>query len=283
MIRIAVLLTCFNRRQTTLRCLQTLFAAAVPQNAALDVYLVDDASPDDTSEAVRKSFPQVKLIRGTGALYWGGGTRLAFAEAIKTGYDFYLWLNDDVVLQDDALCKLVDTYRAVSGNGQRPAIVVGATYDPETGVTTYGGRKRTSWHPLRFAKVIPDIKKAIPCETMNGNVVLIPAAVVSIVGNIEARFTHQMGDTDYGLRASRAGVNIWLCPGFVGSCKLNTKKYSWKDPSHSLFERMRIVNTPVGLPYREYLFYAYRHGGVLGILLGLAGYRGMIFPRLSKK
>jgi len=276
---IAVLLSCYNRKHATLRCLRDLASAALPDATIIDVYLVDDASSDGTGDAVRKEFPYVHLMKGNGHLYWGGGMRLAFSEAMKAGHDFFLWLNDDVELFSNAIVNLTETYQCVLMREGRPVIVVGATCDPDTGLMTYGGRQRRSWHPLRFEKVEPNEREPVVCETMNGNAVLIPAAVAEKIGNMDCRFTQHMGDFDYGLRARKVGFKTWTCPGFVGWCRPNTRSGAWKNSAHSLAQRVRLVNTPLGLPFREWIVFAYRHGGVLGVIAGLAGYREMIFPK----
>lgn len=64
-MKIAVLLTCFNRKNKTLACLKSLFGI-IPN---CHVYLVDDKSTDGTSEAIKQNFPQVKIIKGDGNLF----------------------------------------------------------------------------------------------------------------------------------------------------------------------------------------------------------------------
>lgn len=80
---IAVLITCYNRREKTVNCLNLLFKCGLPVGFALKVYLVDDGSTDGTGEEVRKLFPEIKVIVGSGELYWAGGMRLAWTEAIR--------------------------------------------------------------------------------------------------------------------------------------------------------------------------------------------------------
>ncbi|MBU2135728.1 MAG: glycosyltransferase [Alphaproteobacteria bacterium] len=58
-VRIAVVMACYNRRDTTLRCLRSLFAQLEP-TVSLDVYLLDDASSDGTGAAVRAEFPNAE-------------------------------------------------------------------------------------------------------------------------------------------------------------------------------------------------------------------------------
>src|SRR6266545_6846519 len=112
---VAVTLTCFNRKQTTLRCLRTLHEQSGQDNYRLACFLTDDASTDGTSDAVKAEFPQVHILPGTGDLFWGGGMHLAMAAAMELKPDFVLWLNDDVILKPDALARLLAAYHDLSG------------------------------------------------------------------------------------------------------------------------------------------------------------------------
>ncbi len=47
---------------------------------------------------------------------------------------------------------------------------------------------------------------------MNGNFTLIPALVAGQLGNLDNAFRHQLGDFDYGLRATAAGIPVMLWP-----------------------------------------------------------------------
>lgn len=71
--RIAVLLTVFNRRETTLTCLESLFSGSVPEGYSIEVYLTDDGCTDGTTDAVRERFPDVRIVAGDGSLYWNRG------------------------------------------------------------------------------------------------------------------------------------------------------------------------------------------------------------------
>ncbi len=53
--KIAALLTCFNRKQKTLACLEALFNQELPADVDISTYLVDDASTDGTRDAVRQA------------------------------------------------------------------------------------------------------------------------------------------------------------------------------------------------------------------------------------
>lgn len=51
-------------------------------------------------------------------------------------------------------------------------------------------------------RIIPNGKLQL-CEYFNGNIVLIPQAVYSVVGMNNPSYSHSIGDFDYGLRAKK--------------------------------------------------------------------------------
>lgn len=271
--RLAVLMTCHNRKSQTEACLKALKLQA-NHGVTLDVYLVDDGSTDGTAAAVIGIFPAAKIIRGDGNLYWCGGMRLAFAEAIKRNYDFYLWLNDDTRLFQHALARLFATYDQAAEALKQPTIVVGSTCDQQTGAMTYGGwvEKPRAFGPKSWHKISPDPTYWRPCDTINGNCVLIPRGVVERVGNLDVHFVHGIGDLDYGLRAKKNGCQIVIAAGYVGECTVNDGAGLWSDTRQPLRVRWNKLIGPKGLPVRAWLVFCYRHKGILWPLVWLSPY-----------
>jgi GT2 family glycosyltransferase len=259
--RIAILMTCFNRRAVTLAGLASLQQQTGLDNCELAVYLVDDGSKDGTADAVQQQFPAVHLLRGDGSLFWNGGMRRAFSAAIATGYDSYLWFNDDTVLAPDAVHRLLATARKWEQD-HGPAIVVGSVQDAVSGEHTYGGFiMQRHGLSMSLEAVAPDTHESIACDSMNGNFVLIPSAIVAVLGNLEARFRHQIGDVDYGLRARAVGFDVVLAPGYFGHCSTNSSKDTWRDGSIPFQQRWKNLMSPKGAPVSEWLLYTRRHYG----------------------
>ena len=276
---LAVLITCHNRRNKTLDCLHQVDA----QNIPCDIYLVDDGSSDGTAEAVRTHYPSVKVFEGNGNLFWVGGMHWAFSEAMTVGYDYYLWLNDDTVIEPDTFDRLIATHAQLSQRGYPDSIIVGSTRDAETGQLTYGGRIRPSrWRRLRFDLLEPGDEPR-ECETLNGNCVLIPDTVAAKVGNLDNKFVHGRGDLDYGLRARLHGGSVWIAPGYIGSCSRNPFQNSWKDTDLSLVERWRkATRVKGGLYPREWTCFARRYGGGLWWLYWLSPYVRLLASSVFK-
>ncbi len=269
MCRIAVLLTCHNRRNKTLDSLGSLYTS---RNHSTDVqfqvYLTDDGSTDGTAEAVRMFDPGIQIIRGPGNLFWNRGMIAAWEAALASvePWDAFLLLNDDTRLDASALDVLLETSRNTDPN----AIIVGAIRDPESGELTYGGIRRTSqWHPGRTAR-LPISSEPQDADTFNANCVLVSAGCVERIGTLDPVFNHAMGDFDYGLRARKAGIRVVVAPGTIGTCPRNHMRGSWKDSSQPMRKRLRQLNSPKGLPYHEWQHYLRQHGALFPWLLAAA-------------
>lgn len=276
---VAVLLVCRNRRETTLKALRSL--ANAPDDLTLTAVLFDDASSDGTVEAVLAEFPEVVVVQGDGNAFWNGGLHQAWIRALPLNVSAFLWLNDDVQLDVDALDRLIASRRQMMM--ERPDnhyILVGATRGDD-GRTTYSGQRRErSAFALRFRKV-PPTTMLQPVDTFNGNIVLIPRAVVDLIGINDASFHHNMGDIDYGLRATTAGVSVRLLPGTLGVCSLNEAKasYGYGSPRLSLAGQWRKVNSLHGLPPRNWWRLTRRHSGIWFPIHFLLPYRWLLLPR----
>lgn len=238
--RIAVLMTCHNRRELTLRCLQSL--ADQPLFDMHRLYLVDDGCVDGTSDMARQLMPQARIISGDGSLYWNGGMRRAWEEAksAHADHDFYLWLNDDVELQPGTIEALVKDADRIAKRGAA-IIVAAATANPDDPTQiTYGGHRRANpRRPFRLGLVMPTGTPE-PVDTISGNIVLVSSAAERVLGNLDASLTHIFGDLDYAMRARAAGVPVVLASAVGGTCAGNPGSGTSADPALSKVARLRL-------------------------------------------
>ena len=258
-MKIAVLMTCHNRKETTLRCLKSLVLekrVGVGQ-WKIDVFLVDDGSTDGTREEVGElsgsgrgsGRGRIHLIEGDGTLFWAKGMELAWKtclqhEVEKVGgggqrrYDGFLWLNDDVELATDALEKLTT---ALQLQLETPTIIVGELVD-STGRVVYGKRG----------------------DLFTGNFVYVPRSVYEKLGMICGDYQHAWADSDYAMRAKRAGVRVVSC-GIVGKCEGHPNRPSLK--GLSLRQRWAMLFNPKGWNLHDLWLYRRRNWGVLAALV----------------
>lgn len=254
---IAALLATYNRKDKTITCLESLKKQELPQNTGVQVFLTDDASSDGTSETVKACFPEVKIYKGTGLLFWAGGMRNSWGEALASKPDYYLLLNDDTVLTDNAVSELIKYCTSQTRGDMSPPICIGSTMDTQTGEISYGGKKLRSKSRIANDKVFSKTD-LMECDLGNANIMLVPRQVVEKIGILSKAFTHSLADYDYTLRAKKAGFKVMVVPGVLGYCTDDHGR-NWKSNDVTLKERIRYLKSPKGLAYNEYLNFIKEH------------------------
>ncbi|MDK2977671.1 MAG: hypothetical protein PWP52_385 [Bacteroidales bacterium] len=274
MKQLAVLITCHNRRVTTLKCLQALYACTVPEGYSLEVFLVDDGSADGTGDTVRMQYSAVHVIEGDGNLYWNQGMHLAWETAAKTAeYDFYLWLNDDTIIDKNALTELIENYNEAFKIDNKPAIIVGTCRsDVGKNEFSYGGRNDTGL-------ILPN-GQLQESKYINGNLVLVPKVIFKQIGMLSNDYTHTLGDNDYGLRAIQSGFKCYASKHYIATCSPNLGVPGWFNPKNSLKKRWQLLHSPKGLNIKEYNKYRKKFWGNKWIIFALKAYLKTIIPSL---
>ncbi len=257
-LKIAILLTCYNRLHKTIQCLNSIVMQELVQGVSTSVYLVDDGSPDQTGKIVQNHFPSVQVINGSGQLFWVGGMRKAWQTAAEKNYDAYLLLNDDVELEPDALEKLIALLQADRSGSKMPGIYIGSTKDKVTGKTSYGGRKLINRISGETVLIEPDNTQPRSCDLAHANILLVAKEVSDKIGILSGRFTQRLADYDYTLSAAKKGFPLLIASGHCGSCT-DDHGANWLPQHTTLKERISYLKDPRHLAYSEYLYYMRKH------------------------
>lgn len=255
-MKIAVLLASFNRKEKTLACIRRLKQQVKAADIHLEIHLTDDASSDGTALAVQELHPDVFLYKGSGALYWAGGMRNSWKHALGRAADYYLLLNDDVLLMPETLQNLVEASIKYGRQRGHQAIFVGATKGDD-GKVSYGGRQLHSRYHPQYRLLLPRENDFVECDLGDGNIMFIPSVIVEQIGILSDEWTHGIADHDYCYKAKKAGFPVVLIPGIQGHCNFDKGK-GWKSGA-PLSERLQYLHSPTGLQYREYLKYIKRY------------------------
>lgn len=278
-VDVLALIACFDRRETTTAALRNLSKQRTLRALNVAIVLYDAGSTDRTADAVMAEFPMVEVVRGHASAYWSRSMEMAQRRGLAACLPRYLlWLNDDVVLDDDALSRAVDIAEILDDQ----SVVTGALRDPHSGSTTYTGMRRAGRHPLQWKRIDPtDGLQTV--DTFNGNFVLVPRSVYLRVGTIDGRFEHAYGDIDYGSRVSRAGFHSVLAPGHFGSCARNLRAGTWRDAAMPRSERFRLVFAPKAMPLRPHVRFLRRYAPVAWPAHAFVGYAKVLLLIARRK
>lgn len=272
-LHIAVLLTCFNRQDKTTACLKSLLLAygnfTQTHEAHLAIFLTDDGCTDNTVKAAQEACHEAELhiVPGNGSLYWAGGMRRAWREAIadetRRGcpWDFFLLLNDDTTLWPDALDTLWHTHLYSMQHYAKPGIYSGITCQkghPE--VITYSGDifdsgAKGKWHRLGPAGT-PQL-----VDQCNANILLVPRTIVDRVGIFHDGYIHGAADQDYCMQVRCNGFPALITAGIAGECEydhMNEKEECLRLMRMSFKERKHYIYHPTHSD-KDYLLFVKRN------------------------
>ena len=281
MLRIAIIMTAFNRKAKTLESLRKLFFSKT-EGIGFTVYLTDDGSKDGTSEEVGKLFPQVVLSQGNGSLFWAGGMNLSWKRAVADGgYNGYLWLNDDTVIKNNLWPELLAADEYCKSEYGKGGIYVGSTLDTEGKNLTYGGSVLSSCWRGVFSKLPPD-GTFRECDIANGNITYISDDVVKKIGCFYPGYIHG-ADYDYTYWAHGEGFPVLLLRDYVGFCDNDHKPLREILLSKSLKERIKYLYAPNGMQLPTALLFQKRFFPHYMPLLFISYWTKAIFPWILKK
>ena len=199
-----------NRRDDTLACLTSLTTDGYP---AQHVIVLDNASTDGSLAAIRSQFPAVEVIALRENLGYAGNNNVGIKAALARGARWVFVLNEDTVLDAGAVATLV-------AEGERdPHIgIVGPMvlhHAEPTVIQSAGGLLGPRWESRHAGHNEDDrgqFADARDVEWVSGCALMVRREVIETVGAIDARFFYYWEETEWCVRARRAGWRVVHVP-----------------------------------------------------------------------
>lgn len=251
--RVFVIIVNWNRRDDTIECLESFRRVTYPN---FHLLVVDNASCDDSVQAVQSRCPQAMVLQLPENLRFAGGNNAGLREFLKSSDDYALLLNNDTTVEPDFLYHLVSAAQSDENIGLvSPKILY---YDKPDVIWFAGGVVKPAWGYARHYGLRRrddgtfDRKKQVTFLT--GCCLLIKRRVVEKIGFFDEGFYLYSEDADYCLRAQKAGFTLLYEPrariyhrvsSSTGGA-YNLKK--WVLRYRSLFRLTRKHSTPFTLP-----------------------------------
>jgi GT2 family glycosyltransferase len=255
-----IIIPVHNRKAITLNCLKTL-----KKNGNIDRYqviVVDDGSTDGTKEAIHSLYPEVIVLEGNGDLWWTGAIAKGMKYAYEQGAEYFIWLNDDCLPDDDTLPKLIEFLQ-----NNPHSIAAPSCYEQQDKllIQKHNGAKGKISCAANPGEIIE-------VDSLSGWCVGLSVETIDNIGFPDAKkFPHYCGDDMYIFRANRAGFKIYLIGDIqailVGSVHetLGLKKYF--RPEIKLHQVLKSIFFSKKSPYRlqtKYFYFTERYGLLLG-------------------
>lgn len=199
-----------DRREDTLECLTSLEGSTFKNKR---VIVLDNHSTDGSVQAIRATYPAVQVIELQENLGYAGNNNVGIQIALEQGADWVFVLNEDTILAEDCLSRLVE----VGESDKQIGIVGPMVYhhsDPNI-IQTAGGKlspRWEAWHRSEDEEDRGQYKEPQRVEWISGCGILVRRAVIEQVGMIDARYFYYWEETEWCLRAGKSGWQVMHVP-----------------------------------------------------------------------
>jgi GT2 family glycosyltransferase len=240
-MELAVVIPTFNRLAVTKQCIDSLRA----NKSRNDLIIICDSSSTDGTQSIQSCYDYLMFIDVGPGAWWSSAVNAGVQRAISLGCEFVLILNDDLNFNDD----LVDSILATSKNN--PDSIISASQEVNSKIfvgSFYSGMFKKTQHI--FQDLALTKKSSLEVETTNGSCLLIPSELFKKIGYFdEVQCPHLYGDTQFQLRALRAGIKT--------ICDLTTRVV--QQPNTNYIKRLSLSSMFVapGSPLKISAYWAF--------------------------
>jgi len=198
----------WNGWQDTVDCVESCLKLNYPN---FHILIVDNGSTDDSDVVLREKFPTMDFIQTGANLGFAGGNNVGIRHALDRSAD-YLWLlNNDTVVDPEALSELV---RVIEGGPKRGAVGSKIFYYDQPGLLWFAGGgirelSKISYHIGAKQRDSDQFQEDRPVDFITGCSFLIRRQALEEAGLMREEFFLYCEDTDWTLRLHSAGWETW--------------------------------------------------------------------------
>ena len=154
------------------------------------------------------------------------GYQKVWEEVSGRGFDFYLWMDSDLLLEEGTLAAFFENSMFL-----RHKAVIAGTVSDLSGTLLFGGRSRHG-RILEPDSVIP-----VPCHLYDMALTLVPDYVVKRMDNPSDVFHSNFLDYGCGAKVAKAGLARVIAPGIMAKTARPSELPVWRNSEKSVQER----------------------------------------------
>lgn len=207
----AIILLNFNSYQDTFECVVSILNS---NESDYHIYIVDNASQDDSLLKLRNKFEEISLISFISSsqnLGFSGGCNLGIKEALKQDFGYILLLNNDTIVKDAFLSEM----QIIANSNSDIGIIGGKSlfHDDRESIWDAGGYIcEKTYRGVRRSGSHPDINDVNEVSFITCCLALVKAEVFEEIGLLPDAYFFGSEEWEFSLRARRAGFKLMYTP-----------------------------------------------------------------------
>lgn len=182
---------------------------------ALLIYVIDNASSDDTLYRVRQfRDPRIRVIESGGNIGFAAGCNTGMRAGLAAGCSHVLIINNDTTFGPNLISRLLQSETELGADLTVPKI---CRFDEPRRIWAAGGRFRRlrGYASAHLGEEVLDAgqyDEPRPVEFAPGCCILIRRSAIERVGYFDERYFVYTEDADYCWRAKALGLKLWYTP-----------------------------------------------------------------------
>ena len=208
--KVFIIILNWNGKNDTIECIESVRNI---NYSNFEIIIVDNGSTDDSEKTIKKAFPDVIFLQTGANLGFAEGNNVGIRHALGVGADYIFLLNNDTTIEADAISHLVDFAEKNDGAGiigpkilfySEPKRIwfAGGIVDFEKGSSHRGGGRPDDG---KFDEIVET-------DYITGCALLIKAGVIDKIGLMIPDYFLLFEESDWCLRAKKAGYKIFYIP-----------------------------------------------------------------------
>ncbi len=217
--RLCTVVVNWNRASDTVECVRSLRNGGVEDNR---VIVIDNGSNDDSATRIVAECPEVELHRMDANLGYAKGANAGMKLARERHPDFVLFLNNDAVIGDQCLVRLIEALQRHPECGLAgPKILY---YDNDNVWFAGGSYNRLLGYSKHPGMDEPDDGDGIegPVDFITGCALMVHGDLIERIGTFDEDFNMYAEDTEYCFRARAAGYRSLYVPSALVRHKVSS-------------------------------------------------------------
>jgi GT2 family glycosyltransferase len=262
--KVIIIILNWNRAQDTIECIDSI-KKLLYEN--YEIIVIDNHSNDSSPGLISERYADVTLINNSRNLGFAGGNNLGIKCAAEKGYDYLWFINNDLIVDEESLGALIGMASKVKRLGMISPVIY--YHDWPTEIQFCG-----SYVDWDQGKIVYPPRKTLDIDgrfsegkdvCLWGTALLVKKELIETIGGLKDSFFAYWEDTEYSLRAIKAGFKNRVCesakvyhkgvPPEVSPVRENDYYFYYMTRNKYLVDREYFENNSKSSLFRNYIAY----------------------------